>query len=834
MSSNAVSKTLALLLTSSIFLSGFAVSQERREEIRPRRAQAAPEPPASSNEEWKAPPKAIAQNAVQTSSAREPEPMMRIALATDVRSATVSTNSQLLSATDLAQTFMPLDVTRVRVEARLLSPAPVVEENFAVRMAGLPSRAQAESQAKLIREATSEQSQIVLDVETQTWGLLIGPKRAREAAEIAQMRLEDAGFPVTVIDLTPPGIQSTSTRSTSPESISSGSSSPATVANQAQKPSTVPANRSSASATNPYVRLASRSSNMPSRELVASSSSAKLFSSSAPVLFASDDETKAPVRFNDKPYRGRIEVFANSRGLLTVVNVIALEDYVRGVVANELSPGGYPALEALKAQAIAARTYAVRNRGQFMSQGYDLLPTTRSQVYRGLTSEQPLSTRAVDETRGMIATYAGQPINALYTSTCGGRTEDAGNIFNEEVPYLHARECSLEGHRGLDAFVIKSGRELGDIQQEENVPLTRLVAELAVHGFTPISSRVTDSWLSATASANEVRGWLSSVAVLAHQTLPPSTDQVNRPPQFATALSAATFGESRADALLSNVDVDYFLAIKDISEVPQLNRADVALMVRDGYLSVFPDLSLRPREPMTRGRALRAITRLLETRNLLQIQRGTARPTADGTLILRSTKGKDQPLKVSSEVYLFRQLGETAYPVRSVALVGGEAVTYHINVSGVVDYLEVKPAPGGASADRFSPFSHWTNELSPGEVRARLGRAAAGIGSLVDLKVVARGHSRRATDLAVIGTEGVAHVRGGRIRSALGLREQLFVIDKKYTDDGRVAAFVFTGRGWGHGVGMCQVGAYGMARQGLSYEQILKSYYTGIEITHMY
>src|SRR6185295_12098855 len=140
-----------------------------------------------------------------------------------------------------------------------------------------------------------------------------------------------------------------------------------------------------------------------------------------------------------------------------------LEDYVRGVVANELSPGGYPALEALKAQAIAARTYAVRNRGQFMSQGYDLLPTTRSQVYRGLTSEQPLSTRAVDETRGMIATYNGEPINALYTSTCGGRTEDAGNIFNEEVPYLHGRECSIEGRGGLEPFTIKSSRDISDI-----------------------------------------------------------------------------------------------------------------------------------------------------------------------------------------------------------------------------------------------------------------------------------------------------------------------------------------------------------------------------------
>ena len=62
-------------------------------------------------------------------------------------------------------------------------------------------------------------------------------------------------------------------------------------------------------------------------------------------MFASSDEKNAPVRFNDKPFRGKIEVFANTHGSVTVVNVIGLEDYVRGVVPNELS---YPALEALK------------------------------------------------------------------------------------------------------------------------------------------------------------------------------------------------------------------------------------------------------------------------------------------------------------------------------------------------------------------------------------------------------------------------------------------------------------------------------------------------------
>jgi stage II sporulation protein D len=60
------------------------------------------------------------------------------------------------------------------------------------------------------------------------------------------------------------------------------------------------------------------------------------------------------------------------------------------------------------------------------------------------------------------------------------------------------------------------------------------------------------------------------------------------------------------------------------------------------------------------------------------------------------------------------------------------------------------------------------------------------------------------------------------------------VIERKYDETGRVTGFAFLGRGWGHGVGMCQVGAYGLARQGFTYEQILKAYYTGIELTRMY
>ncbi|HEU4433445.1 MAG TPA: SpoIID/LytB domain-containing protein, partial [Pyrinomonadaceae bacterium] len=542
----------------------------------------------------------------------------------------------------------------------------------------------------------------------------------------------------------------------------------------------------------------------------------------------------APVRFNDRPYRGRIEVFTNLRGSLTVVNELGLEDYVRGVVANELSPGGYPAIEALKAQAIAARTYALKNRGQFMSQGFDILPTTRSQVYRGLTSENPLSTRAVDETRGLVATYDGEPINALYTSTCGGRTEDSENIFNQAAPYLRGRECAAEGNAAFERYVVKTTRDPAELRDDSNVTVVRDVALLLTQNFGSLNARVTDGWLAGDAPAAEIRVWLTHAARIARQTPPITGEDVNRPPAFATAIATAILGESRTSTLMNNADADYLLGVRDASTVPTENRADLAMLVREGHLSVYPDATIRPREPLSRARVLHAIARLLEARNLLQLQKANARPSSDGQVILRSAKGKDQPLRVNADAFLFRQLGERAYAVSSVTLVGGEPVTYHLALNGQIDYLEVKPAPNGAAADRFSPFSNWTTTLSLGQVQARLGRAARGIGPIVDLHVVSRGSSHRVTDLEIVGANGAAHVRGGRIRSALGLREQLFVIDREYDETGRVTEFNFVGRGWGHGVGMCQVGAYGLAKQGWSAEQILKAYYSNIQLTRIY
>ena len=777
------------------------------------------------------------------------EPVLRIGLTTSARSVTISTAAPALNvATGTSENASPqtLAAARVRIEPRVLAPLPVEQTPalYRVEIAVVESAATAEALARDVRALTNDEANVVHDETAHAWRVRVGSPVEQAEAEELRGRLEEAGF--AAVSVVSEGAPASNTPKPNATQQVNGSEQRAAQSGGAQSkdPRAAGNNRSSNNANansntraSGNMRLAA-SVQLPTRGLVVYAAGAgALMDARAPVVFGSTSEQSAPVRFNEKPYRGRIEVFTNLHGSLTVVNVIGLEDYVRGVVPNELSPGGWPALEALKAQAVAARTYAVSHRGQFNAEGFDLLPTTRSQVYGGLSTEQPLSTRAVEETRGIIATYNGEPINALYTSTCGGRTEDAEQIFGgASVPYLRGRECTetVEQTRAAFAsFTIQTTREPFNTHTAEHVLSTREVALLAVHGFRP-SARLTDEWLDANITNEEARALIELVARFTHHTPPVATNDTTRPPAFASALALALDGESRADVLLDSADVTYLLAFRDADEIPAPNRADVAMLLRDGHLTLLPDATLHPRQPLTRARALHAVAHALEARGLFTLQRSTARPSTGGTLIIRPSKGTDRALSLSDDVYLFRAFGESLYPVRAVSLVGGEPVTYHTDARGAVDYLEVRPAPNGAASDRFSPFANWTTNLSATEVGHRLARSAGHVGAITDLRVVARGVSRRALDLEVVGTSGTAHVRGGRIRTALGLREQLFVIDRRYDEGGRVVGFTFTGRGWGHGVGMCQVGAYGLARAGWSYDKILRHYYTGIELTKLY
>jgi stage II sporulation protein D len=126
----------------------------------------------------------------------------------------------------------------------------------------------------------------------------------------------------------------------------------------------------------------------------------------------------------DGLYRGAIDVIPDGAGV-TAINVIDLDPYLKGVVAGEM-PSTWP-LEALKAQAVAARTYALATRKTTGS--FDQYPDTRSQVYKGVVGESVSSNAAVDQTAGEILTYEGEPAVTYYFSTSGGHTENVEYSF---------------------------------------------------------------------------------------------------------------------------------------------------------------------------------------------------------------------------------------------------------------------------------------------------------------------------------------------------------------------------------------------------------------------
>ena len=138
---------------------------------------------------------------------------------------------------------------------------------------------------------------------------------------------------------------------------------------------------------------------------------------------------------NKACYNGEFIVTANGNKL-NAINVIDIEDYLRGVVPYEIGKLDESKFEALKAQAVAARTYAYKHFGSRVAQGFDVYADTRDQVYKGLHSATALTDKAVRETEGVVMTYNGEFITAYYHSTCGGETEGVVTWGRPDHPYL--------------------------------------------------------------------------------------------------------------------------------------------------------------------------------------------------------------------------------------------------------------------------------------------------------------------------------------------------------------------------------------------------------------
>lgn len=157
------------------------------------------------------------------------------------------------------------------------------------------------------------------------------------------------------------------------------------------------------------------------------------YSSTGIQIFSDSGTFRTAVR----TYAGSLKVQPNAYGTYTVVNHVPLETYLRGVVPHEIGPGAPPA--AIAAQAILARTYALKNRHRFAIDGYELCANTHCQVYRGLSETVAAADRAIADTQGQVLTFQGQLIDAVYFSTSGGVTAAFEDVWDGDPrPYLRS------------------------------------------------------------------------------------------------------------------------------------------------------------------------------------------------------------------------------------------------------------------------------------------------------------------------------------------------------------------------------------------------------------
>ena len=744
------------------------------------------------------------------------EPLIRIGLSTNSSSVSITTTDSQLVAHSPEEPLRMLATNRVSVSARTYRPPEV--ENYRFEIQNIATAAEADKLAKEIREETEQSALASIDVPTKTWKIWIGSvMETVEDAEEFKAMLAEKGFEDAVMVTEKKTVPSEDAIALSQQLRNTGKSEVRSLI----RPTSDVKSAIGPDVVNPNLR----------EVIVNGTSDTAKYSSLKAVSFGSFNDRAVPVRLNGKEYRGKIEVFVNSRGSLTVVNVVPLEDYLLGVVPAELS---LPQLEAQKAQAIAARTYAVANIGGYGSKGFDMLPTVWSQVYKGVSIETKMGTQAVRETRGMIATYQGKPIMAYFTSTCGGRTENSENVFDHGEPYLRGVECSLEGQRHFDPFLIKTIRTPAKLRDDTNLELVRLMSLFAVNGFSLTTKEFTDDWFDEEPTVGEISNWMNQLASRFGKPFPNVTKDTAKPLELARVLASIAYTQGEADTLLSDSDINYQLSFDDAAEVPKERRAELAMLMRDGFFTLHADLTLKPQKNFRRADFLRLIRQIYEKKKWMPtLQSGTTKATTDGRLVLKSGRS-EKVVTVRPDVFLFRAFGPNYYPVKETALVGGEEVRYQTDATGAVTYLEISPTVQPTVAENMSPFTNWTTTLSASAVQSRLSRYVRGIGTLYDVNVKTKGYSRRAVELEIIGSNGTKILKGGKIRSALRLREQLFVIDKRYNSGNQVASYTFTGRGWGHGVGMCQYGAYGLAKMGVKFDEIVKHYYSGVDITPAY
>ena len=523
--------------------------------------------------------------------------------------------------------------------------------------------------------------------------------------------------------------------------------------------------------------------------------------------------TADTITIGDQPYRSAARLFINARGLYNVINELNLEDYLLGVVPAEMGPKIFDEVEALKAQAVAARTYAARNLRGFISEGYDICPGPACQAYNGFSGEEALSSQAVKETAGQVLTYQGKLIDALYTSTCGGETSDVGTMFPGRTdPYLKRARCvELE-------MVTIAGRADSTILTEQQAG-ARMFAALANLPEQPVS------W-----AAPDVER-----AVLAAQRLlgAPETD-IPRPLSSRRGdvlryLASLLQLDARARVTTLPEDRRYFFPQTAAPEQQEYLAA--AFLMKYGVLPAQEIDRIDLDAAIPRDELYALLNSWLREHAAIQESTGKILSISGRSVTLKAD-GKSTTFTLPDRIPIFRRLGDRLQEYAQVPVMIGDRGFVYTGFNKVPLAMIVQANLDGASFDRTSSFANWTRSYRAEDLVPVINRRNP-IQQLIDIRPVTVDASQRIAELEVTAEGGRKFMlRGLPIRWSLNVPDNLFVYEKTKDPDG-MDRYTFFGKGWGHGIGFCQVGSYGMAFRGWTFDRILTHFYTGVEVTRM-
>jgi stage II sporulation protein D len=497
-----------------------------------------------------------------------------------------------------------------------------------------------------------------------------------------------------------------------------------------------------------------------------------------------------------KRYRGRILVYLNDRGTLNLINEVELDDYLRGVVPREMGPEVFDSLDALKSQAVAARSYALRNMGEFGSEGFDICATPRCQVYGGMDDEHPLSDRAVLETSGEVLIFKGEFADALYSSTCGGHTENVEVVFPlKHAAYLRGVPCHESG-------VERIGGTL-----DRGVPLAVGLARELVPS------------LGAAESVADFSGRLETLADLAgiRGSGEPLRSLGRRDVQQYIASRFDLANDARL--LTSSDDIPYLLESPPAGWTSDDLRL-AAYMLSNGLLSGSLESSLDAREMNETIFNLSLLLRVLEERRTRFLS------LEEDSLTVRENDG-ERTYTLPDQIATFsRRSGD--FVAAALAVVPGDRLRLYLSrgqLLGIAHEVDLD----GAAYDRTSNLSSWTRFRSDAQLAERVRERYPSI-DFEGFEILERGVSGRVARMRIRGSNGsTVDVTGLPVRWTFDLPDTLFTA-KRLAPSDEASGWLFSGRGWGHGVGMCQVGSYGMAVRGHDYRDILEHYYSGVEL----